>query len=757
MKALDTSLGAAHELTRARRNAWSDKKQRTAASMQRIKSGFCAPLLCCLMLAGCGGGIENASNGLKQADPSAKTAAASGSDPMAEPPLTVTAAGAHSKADELLPAIRPLARSPFAFARNGQFHVYAGNGSRQRLELNFDTKSYTVTDNLRQVTSGIFSEDATEPGTYIFASDRITSAVNTARFRVTADAVVGSFPFEKPWSNPVAYQVMPFVAARAFVTDPAQLDGSYNRFGISHNSNGTSDSQILAMRISAGGTTLEMCFDNAIYRIESCPVASKRTYAVTASPDSVWTAINIAAPSDLLQFRMARIGGKNVWLSGGYTDAAPNVHVFRVGLQDSPGWPKIRYVGASTDGSWGANVFNANTSVRSAITPEGITGDLSLPFASIGGPTGIRILNAAGPKKYFAMQNGVVSVIVGTRNPGTAGYIQVNLAKDQLDARSGQYTVFAANGTEQTLDIDFETQRYSMSAAGGGTATGTFSEDANDRGTYIFASERIATVLSTARFRTTTDAIVGSFPFPIFRSDPIGYAIQPFIAARSFVTNRNELMGLYDVVPEAATTNNSVFIADYWQLYIDSAGLTAQQCFAAAETSLCPSSSSLDSNYSISAGPSPDKWLLKQGESAAFTISIAKIGGRKVLLQAFPSYFPAIPADSIPIGILMTGFAQPVPGSSDTSWPALNMHSVSTASTFGTATLDANSYETHYAQADGAPGALTLTLQPNTSNFQVREGRDSNGTTYLVLQNGAMNLTVTRGPTLHQLHIGLVN
>ena len=650
------------------------------------------------------------------------------------------------------------ARLSGADPRNGAYYVYAANGTngtRQKLSINFDTRSYELTDSQGQSTSGTFSEDAAEPGTYVFASSRITSAVNTARFRLTPDAIVGAFPFEKPWSNPVAYQVMPFVAARAFVTGPAQLDGTYNRFGVSRNSDGTSDSQILAMRISGHGTTLDMCFDNTIYRIDSCPAASKRTYAITASTDFVWTAINIATPSDLLQFRMARIGGQNVWLSGGYTDAAPDVHVFRIGLPDSADWPRIRYIGASTEGSWGSNVFDETTSVRTAVTPEGVTGDLSLPFAEMGGPQGIRSLNATGQKKYYAMQNGVLSVIVGTRNPDTQGYIQINLFKD---ARSGRYTVFATNGTEQTLDVDFDTRRYTMAAPGGDTATGAFIEDPNDPGTYIFSSERIATVLNTARFRTTTDAIVGSFPLAIFRSNPVGYAIQPFIAARSFVTDRSELVGLYDVVTEAATTNNSVFIADYWQLYIDSAGLTAQRCSATAETSLCPSPpSSFNSNYSISAGPSPDKWLLKQGESTTFTISIAKIGGRKVLLQAFPSYFPAIPADSIPIGILMTGFAQPVPGSSDANWPALNMHGVSTASTFGTATLDANSYATAYAQADGAPGSLTLALQPNTSNFQVREGRDSNGATYLVLQNGAMNLTVTRGPTLHHLRIGLAN
>jgi hypothetical protein len=656
------------------------------------------------------------------------------------------------------------ARLNAAGSRNGVYYVYAAdgtNGTRQKLGINFDAKRYTLTDSQGQTTSGTFGEDAAEPGTYVFASDRITSVANTARFRITTDAIVGAFPFEKPWSNPVAYQVMPFVAARAFVTAPAQLDGTYNRFGVSRNSNGTSDSQILAMRISGHGTALEMCFDNTIYRIESCPVASKRTYAITASPDFVWTAINIATPSDLLQFRMARIGGKSVWLSGGYTDAAPNVHVFRVGLQDSASWPRIRYVGASTEGSWGANVFDATTSVRSAITPEGITGDLSLPFAEMGGPQGIRSLNATGQKKYFAMQNGVLSVIAGSRNPETQGYIQVNLFKEALDARSGRYTVFATNGTEQTLDVDFDTQRYAMTAPGGDTVMGTFSEDANDPGTYIFASERIATVTNTARFRTTTDAVVGAFPFAVFKSEPVVYVVQPFIAARSFVTDRSQLAGLYDVLVTSgmATPDFPPQVAGDWQLKINASGTLATQCSTGA-SSYCqqPGTPPLSYDSPISPGASPGIWLLGNSENPSFAVRIAKIGGRRVLLEAKETLVPiAGPPYAAPASMLLTGLAQSPPGSNDANWPTLNMHSASTASSFGTAITDTTSYATRYFLPDGTSPDLTLALQPVAGNPQMRQGLDSNGNKYFLVQNGAILLMAPGRPAVPYLHIGLAD
>ncbi|CAN7607083.1 hypothetical protein LJR161_004509 [Variovorax paradoxus] len=728
----------------------------------RRNLGWCVLLLCSVMIAGCGGGSGNGSGVSSQDDVGAKSSAAEPSVLIARADLATPAdEQAGSNAKELNSIIRPLAKSPFWLARNGQFHVYAGNGSRQRLDINFDTKSYTVTDNLRQTTSGTFSEDALEPGTFVFASSRITSAVNTARFRVTADAIVGAFPFEKPWSNPVSYQVVPFVAARSFVTDRSQLDGNYNRLGISHNSNGISDSQILAMRIAGGGTTLEMCFDNAIYRIESCPAVSKRTYAIAPSPDSAWTAINVAAPGDLLQFRMARIGGENVWLSGGYTNAAPDVHVFRVGLPDSANWPRIRYVGASTEGSWGTNVFDATTSLRSAITPEGVSGDLNLPFASIGGPQGIRILNVAGPKKYYAIQNGVLSIIVGTRNPETQGYIQVNLLKDQLDARSGRYTVFASNGTEQTLDVDFETQRYSMSAPGGDTVTGTFSEDANDRGTYIFASERIATITNTARFRTTTDAVVGAFPFAVFKSDPVVHVAQPFIAARSFVTDRSQLAGLFDVLitSKTATPDVPLQVAAEWQLRINASGTIATQCSSGASSSCQqPGTPPLSFDFSISPGASPGIWLLGNNEDPIFAVRIARIGGRRVLLQATEMWVPISgPPYAAPASMLLTGLAQSPPGSSDANWPTLNMHSASTASSFGTAITDTTSYATHYFLPDGTSTDLTLALQPVAGNPQMRQGLDSNGNQYFLVQNGAILFMAPGRPAVPYLHIGLAD
>jgi hypothetical protein len=605
--------------------------------MQR-KLGLCGLVLCAILLAGCGGGTGNSSNGSTQNGLVAKSSLGDESSPTAETNFGALADErlVSSDAKELSSIVRPLARSPFGFARNGQFHVYAANGSRKRLQLDFDTKSYAMMDSLGQATSGTFSEDAMEPGTYIFASDRITGAANTARFRITADAVVGSFPFEKPWSNPVSYQVMPFVAARAFVTDPAQLDGIYNRFGISRKSDGASDSQILQMQISGGGNLLQMCVDNVIYNVDACPTASKRVYNLTASPDSYWTATNNTDANDWFGFRIARIGGQPVWLSGGPSNVTPDTHVFRIGLRDSANWPTARFIGAATEPSWGSQVLDTSASVRSFFSPDGVYETLNLPVTGIVGPTGIRIVNGSGVQKYFGMQNGTLAVTVGARNPNTQGYILISLVDSASapDPRNGRYKVFATNGTRQWLALNMDTQRYEMTDNAGAVSAGAFSADAAEPGTYVFASDRMTATANTARFRVTQDTVVGAFPFAVTQSATTSYAPQPFVASRALETTQTALDGAYnrfgiDVSAAAATSNIS-------QFQISGGGTALVRCTHSTIYRIdnCPGAAL--QYWTVSAGSTADTWKMVEYANPTnyATFSVARLGGQKVFLLA---------------------------------------------------------------------------------------------------------------------------
>jgi len=722
----------------------------------------CALLTLALSLAGCGGGGESggasAGSGGVSAAMKSDTSGQITSTPLQAPGIDddsgLTAQQATSPALDLSSVVPRLnAGDP----RNGVYYVYSAdgsNGTRQKLGINFDTKSYSLVNSKGSATSGTFSEDPVEPGTYVFASSRITSAVNTARFRITTDAIVGAFPFEKPWSDPVAYEVTPFVAARTFVTAPALLDGDYNRYGISRNSDGSSDSQILPMRISGQGTLLEMCFDFVIYRVESCPPASKRSYSLVASSDFNWTGTNIWSPDDILQFRMARIDGQNVWLSGGYTDAAPNVHVFRVGLRDSTVWPTVRYIGSSTDGRWGTNLISTTSATRDSVDAAGTPSTVSQPVNESGnsGPIGIHGLNANGEQKYFVMQNEVLSVVVGARsNPNTQGYIQVGLFKDHggVDPRNGTYKVFASQRSSSRLTLDFDAGTYRMNEDFDQTSSGTFSADPADPGTYVFSSSRVSGIMNTARFRVAQDAIVGAFPFYVIPTVPFTYAVRPFVAARNFVTSRTELEGAYDVmvasVPAGVTSKIPV---NLFRQVIAQDGRNAKICQLVPVTT-CEDGSS--SPYSVALGITSDSWLLYSGLSN-MNFYVAKVGSRRLALYAFIQMYD----NNTKVGSYMVaGLRQPSAGIA--AWTSFAAHSYSGAGEPGTTLLNASSIATTYVLPNGTTMPFSLTLTSVANNAQVKTATDGGGTPYVAIQDGQFMFAMPTSGDSNQMHIGLAD
>lgn len=284
---------------------------------------------------GCGGGGSSTPSGMsaetaRAAQPvSTGTATPPGDD--AEP----TRNGAHGVQTSGEPrpmkldapsALRPLSPSPFP--RETTYRMYAGNGSRKLLRLDFGRGRYEVLDDgdsSGHSTSGSFSEDASEPGTYVFDTARTASAFNTARFRLAQGGVVGGFPFETRSSGMTGFGVQPFVAANDFVLSAAQLDGDYNRMGLRHLASlGLPIGQTMALRISGGGTVLELCRDETVHRLENCSTITRYALSFDAS-DEAWTARSISS-SDRIAFRMARIAGRNVWLEAGMAlDGTPAV------------------------------------------------------------------------------------------------------------------------------------------------------------------------------------------------------------------------------------------------------------------------------------------------------------------------------------------------------------------------------------------------------------------------------------------------
>ena len=587
-----------------------------------------------------------------------------------------------------------------ADVRSGTYRVYAANGTQQQLAVDFDAGSYTMTDNLGLAESGAFSEDFTEPGTYVFASSRIATAANTARFRVTADAIVGAFPFQTAYSSPAVYAAQPFVAARDFVTTAAQLDGTYNRFAVTRSPSG-SDSQMLAMRISGSGALLEFCFDNVIYKIDLCPAASKRTYTVTAGTDDAWVATNVANANETTNFRMARIGGQNVYLGAGLS-TSPAVQFLRIALPESSSWPTTRGLGASTEGSWGSNLINTSNSVRTATNPDNTYGSLTLP---VGGtfssqPEGIRGLNATGTRKYFVMQNGLLSVVVGSRNPNTQGYIQINLIDTGAapDARNGRYKVYASNGTRQQLALNLDSKRYEVTDEAGAVASGSFAEDPAEAGTFVFDSSRITSAANTARFRLTADTVVGSFPFAVAQVTPVSYAVRPFVASRALVKTQAELDGVYNrlgINLTATTADSSIT-----QIQIASGGTTLYLCNdnTIYRIDTCPAASVR--TYTVSAGPTADTWHIVNvtNPSDNGNFGLARIGNDNVYLSA--GIVPATPTMSV----FRIGLPERV------TWPATASRGGATNGSWGSVAVDALSYARTQVLPDGTPATRSATL-----------------------------------------------
>jgi len=316
-------------------------------------------------------------------------------------------------------AVRP------ADVRNAEYRVFASNGSKQVLVLNFDTMTYEMTDDANVMVADTFAPDAANPGAYLFNSARMTTPVNNARFRFTDNTVVGSFPFEKTSSVPTAYVVQPFVASNALVTKQSDLDGIYNRLGI--NLSSSPDSNIRASQITANGTRYLLCNEVAITSIANCPNSSLLTYAVTPEPANyLWRITNMANPADTGTFSIARIGGQNVYLSAGLVQQPSGAfRVFRIGVEESLTLPRATARGGDNLGASGSFTLDATTYSKRDINPDGSPANADYLVSSIG-PLGIWAVNATGANRYFAIHSGKLTAVVGARGP-IAGYLQLGL------------------------------------------------------------------------------------------------------------------------------------------------------------------------------------------------------------------------------------------------------------------------------------------------------------------------------------------
>lgn len=411
--------------------------------------------------------------------------------------------------------------------------------------------------------------------------------------------------------------------------------------------------------------------------------------------------------------------------------------MFHVAVPNSTVRTSARHIGFSSENVWCMNELGRVAWAHYFTNANGQTGDMthwvSTPPADM--PAGLRrmFINAS---PHYVAQDGALVVATSTAT------IEIGLFKELLTVEppsppsplNGTYRVFTTNGQEHTLAINFDAGTYVMTDAAGLAASGAFQADPADPGTYVFASSRVSVVYNTARFRVATDGIVGAFPFATYGSDPVSYSIMPFVAARSFVTNRSELAGTYDV---------STF--GIWALRFNAEGTTATRC---ADT-MCTAPT--DPNWSVNAGAIPGQWKLDVGSGLPLiNIYIARFGTRRVLLSSFKAPALTIPPSSDLGPYFLLGFRQPPADYSNTAWPSYALHTMSGVS-FGKATLTNTGYAEQTQNQNGQVTPMSLSFNPPFAHMPsvrfVTAGSDSYA---LVTHNGEIVLMLAnvRGPFL---------
>lgn len=688
-----------------------------------------AALALALVLAGCGGSGSSGVAGASSAKTTPASVMLAGETGSADTDPVGSAQTKTTPQDESIQ--RPLALSPFDRSRT--YELYASNGSIKTLRLDLSNSRYEILDG-RQSTSGAFAEAADEPGAYVFDTARTTPNFNTARFRLTEGAAVGAFPFEVPGAGDGTYEVVPFVAVNDFLTEVAQLDGEYNRVSVSRSTNGARATQVQSFRISDAGTVLEMCVNNVVYRIDWCPTDSVRRYSVAPAGSGRWVATD-ATTNATMVFRIARVGGKSVWLSGGPTPNDPATQQLGIGLEANTVWPSARYSGGSTAGTWGISTIKAEVISRAERTSSGsdasTTGSISeWPLKS---PAGLRTLGE-GASGTLAMQNNVLVVVAGSRDPSRWGYLEIGLFKDNadIDPRNGTYKVFTSTLAVYEMTVDFDARTYKTSELGNDDA-GTFTPDPLNAGTYVIQSSRISGTVNTARFRAIPDGLVGTFPFAGFPTP------RPFIGARSFVTNRRELAGVYDGLV-AAELPNTNYLAPGFQLDINSAGTSVQQCAVLPVSTCAASAGEQPVEISSFAG-----W---RGGAAIWTFHVAKFGSRRVLLDATAMYEPD---GALLHPVLVVALSR---STNQSSWLAPQLQVFAGDGRVGSGALTDTVWTATLTGSDGIQTNFALPLELASTNPSYRLGSAS-GQPYFAIQNGLLRLALPQNGAASGLQFGV--
>jgi uncharacterized repeat protein (TIGR01451 family) len=295
-------------------------------------------------------------------------------------------------------------------SRNGTYSVVAADGKPYGLSIDFDAAHYTMSGNGQ---TGSLSFAPPVNGDYVVSGN--------ARFRLAQDLIVGGHDFGNG--------VLPFVAARSFVTSVAQIAGSYDLATRNVPVSGTPTTH--AGTALVNGNTLSVCQSDTaqVALVRNCDSASLKTYSLTVSGSGF---TGISGTGEIFLFSVVNTGAAKLLLSAGLApDASQQL---RIGLVDSAGGltygPALR--GPSTTGDWVTiTLTNASPPTYASIgsaTPD----SASLSAINNGGPFSmVTGTSTAFNASLYVMQASPLVVVIGSSGYGgstaASGLLQIAL------------------------------------------------------------------------------------------------------------------------------------------------------------------------------------------------------------------------------------------------------------------------------------------------------------------------------------------
>ncbi|MBS0445526.1 MAG: hypothetical protein JSR59_06200 [Proteobacteria bacterium] len=290
--------------------------------------------------------------------------------------------------------------------RNGTYTAFAADGNQYSIAYDFDADTYTVN-------GGTAVHFAPVSGS---STEFAVAGSNVAHFRVAQDLVVGG--------NAFGSSVLPYVAARSFVTTATSLAGSYD-VALRNVSSGSATTHGASAQVN--GNTLFVCSrsDGVVSPPTSsgCPTGSLTSYTLVANSDQTFTAQDNASSYNF-KLMLASSGALKMLLSS--AKAADNSQQLLLGLPDAAALAGGTFGSATSDGDYGTTVL---TGTSYSFTGTTATDTATLARISGTGAPGSMLTGVStrfgGP--IFAIQASPLEVVVGGFAGAASGLLQIGL------------------------------------------------------------------------------------------------------------------------------------------------------------------------------------------------------------------------------------------------------------------------------------------------------------------------------------------